>query len=60
MHVARSQALLVGDLLLSWVYELWYKNHDFDEKLLYAARKNVHYMIEEVILGQMVDVYMMT
>jgi len=59
MHIARSQALLVGDLLLSWVYELRYKNHDFDEKLLYAARQNVHHMIEEVILGQMIDVHMM-
>lgn len=59
MHIARSQALLVGDLLLSWVYELRYKNHDFDEELLYAARQNVHHMVEEVILGQMIDVHMM-
>jgi geranylgeranyl diphosphate synthase type I len=60
MHIAWSQALLVWDLLLSRVYELWYQNHDFEEKLLYAARQNVHYMIEEVILGQMIDVHMMT
>ena len=59
MHIAWSQALLVGDLLLSWVYELRYKNHDFEDQLLYAARQNVHHMIEEVILGQMIDVHMM-
>ncbi|MCF7835011.1 polyprenyl synthetase family protein [Candidatus Gracilibacteria bacterium] len=59
LHIAQSQALLIGDLLLSWVYELWYQNHDFDDKLLYNARKNVHRMIEEVILGQMIDVDMM-
>jgi hypothetical protein len=47
-------------LLLSWVYELWFKNHDFSEPLLYSARQNVHNMIEEVILGQMIDVNMMT
>ncbi|MFA5747878.1 MAG: polyprenyl synthetase family protein [Candidatus Absconditabacterales bacterium] len=60
MHIAESQAILVGDLLLSWVYELWFKNHDFSEPLLYSARQNVHNMIEEVILGQMIDVNMMT
>lgn len=59
MHIASSQALLIWDLLLSWVYELWYKNHNFDDKLLYDARQNVHYMIEEVILWQMIDVHMM-
>lgn len=59
LHIAESQALLLGDLLLSWVYELWYQNHDFDDDLLYEARKNVHSMIEEVILWQMIDVDMM-
>jgi hypothetical protein len=41
------------------VYELWYKHHDFPEELLFEARRNVHEMIEEVILGQMIDVDMM-
>lgn len=59
LHIAESQALLLWDLLLSWVYELWYQNHDFDSDLLYEARKNVHSMIEEVILWQMIDVDMM-
>lgn len=58
IHIAQSQAILMGDLLLSWVYELRYKNHDFDEKLLYVARQNIHHMIEEVILGEMIDVHM--
>jgi geranylgeranyl pyrophosphate synthase len=49
-HVAEGQAILIGDLLLSRVYELRYKQHDFDEHLLFEARKNVHSMIEEVIL----------
>ncbi len=57
-HVAEGQAILIGDLLLSRVYELRYKNHDFDEELLFEARKNVHSMIEEVILWQMIDVDM--
>lgn len=57
-HVAEGQAILIGDLLLSRVYELRFKQHDFDEHLLFEARKNVHSMIEEVILGQMIDVDM--
>ncbi len=58
-HIAEWQAILIGDLLLSRVYELQYKQHDFGEKLLLEARKNVHSMIEEVILWQMIDVNMM-
>jgi geranylgeranyl pyrophosphate synthase len=49
-HIAEGQAILLGDLLLSWVYELRYKQHDFPENLLREARENVHNMIEEVIL----------
>ena len=49
-HIAEGQAILLGDLLLSRVYELRYKQHDFAENLLREARRNVHSMIEEVIL----------
>jgi geranylgeranyl pyrophosphate synthase len=49
-HIAEGQSILLGDLLLSRVYELRYKQHDFPENLLWEARKNVHSMIEEVIL----------
>ena len=58
-HIAQWQAILIGDLLISRVYELQYKHHDFPEELLFEARRNVHEMIEEVILGQMIDVDMM-
>lgn len=58
-HIAQGQAILLWDLLLSRVYELRYKQHDFPENLLWEARKNVHSMIEEVILWQMIDVDMM-
>jgi len=59
LHVAEWQAILIWDLLLSRVYELQHKKHDFPEKLLQKARQNVHNMIEEVTLWQMMDVYMM-
>ena len=58
-HIAEWQSILLGDLLLSRVYELRYQQHDFPENLLWEARKNVHSMIEEVILWQMIDVDMM-
>lgn len=58
-RIAEGQSILLGDLLLSRVYELRYKQHDFPENLLWEARKNVHSMIEEVILWQMIDVDMM-
>ena len=58
-HIAEGQSILLWDLLLSRVYELRYKQHDFAENLLWEARKNVHSMIEEVILWQMIDVDMM-
>lgn len=58
-HIAEGQAILLWDLLLSRVYELRYKQHDFPENLLWEARRNVHSMIEEVILWQMIDVDMM-
>ena len=59
-HIAEGQAILVGDLILSWVYELWYKINGFTEDHLNQARINIHSMIEEVILGQMIDVNMMS
>lgn len=58
--VAEWQAMLIWDLLLSRVYELGNKHYHFSEQLIEDARKNVHAMIEEVILGQMIDVQMMT
>lgn len=58
-HIAEGQAILIGDLLLSRVYELRYKVTGFDVDLLDKARLNIHEMIEEVILGQMIDVDMM-
>lgn len=57
-HVWESQAILIGDLILSRVYELRYKIKWFDETLLDKARLNIHDMIQEVVLGQMIDVDM--
>lgn len=58
-QVAESQAILIGDLMLARVYELVNSPYQFTDSLLQQARQNVHAMIEEVILGQMIDVQMM-
>lgn len=58
-HIGEGEAILVGDLLLSRVYEHINKSYDFPQNLLSQARNNLHNMIEDVILGQMIDVDMM-
>ncbi|NOZ44872.1 MAG: hypothetical protein GXP45_07165 [bacterium] len=45
---------------MSRVYELQNKSFDFPEDILTQARSNIHAMIEELILGQMIDVNTMT
>ena len=58
-RVWESQAILIWDLIFSRVYELSNKEHNFPSNLLTKARENLHSMIEEVILWQMIDVDMM-
>lgn len=57
---ANSQAILVGDLVLARVYELLFSWYSIPQQQTNLAQQNVHAMIEEVILGQMIDVQMMT
>ncbi|MEI8090928.1 MAG: hypothetical protein WCG98_01385 [bacterium] len=42
--------------MLGRVSELLYKEYNFPTPFLKSARENIHSMIEEVILGQMIDV----
>jgi len=60
MHIAEWQAILFWDLVLSRVYELQNKSFAFPSDLIQRARINIHDMIEELILGQMIDVDTMT
>ena len=56
MHIAEGQTIFIGDLMLSRVYELHANSFDFDTTLLQQAKINIHGMIEEVILWEMIDV----
>lgn len=54
-HIANSQAILVGDLLMSWSLGN-FQNKDFQDDNFAKARGYFYKMIDEVILGQMLDV----
>lgn len=56
-RIAEWQAILVGDLLLAWVYELLHQEYvSFHKERLTQAQQTIHTMIQEVILWQMLDV----
>lgn len=60
-HLGMSQAILIGDLLHAWAYDLMYNTaYDFPARHLKDAQKNMQTMIEEVIAWQMLDVDIMT
>ncbi len=54
-HIGYSQALLLGDLVLSWVFELM-NGTDIPA----SARRTFQAMVDEVVIGQMIDVEIMT
>ncbi len=55
-RIAEWQAILAGDLLLAWVYDNIMQTYQNPNHL--QATKTVHTMIQEVILGEMIDVDM--
>lgn len=54
-HFGNSQAILIGDYLLSWAFEILINNQDFDKKTIERVTKIFFEMIDEVFLGQMID-----
>lgn len=59
MHVANSQAILVGDLLFSWVNG-WFCEVLAKHKTLTSAHAEIQRMMNEVMAGQMIDVDLMS
>lgn len=53
-RIGQSQAILVGDFLLSWSTEIFSNDNLFPT--LQRAKKYYYKMVDEVILGQMLDV----
>jgi geranylgeranyl diphosphate synthase type I len=59
VHSGNSQAILVGDLLFSWSLEIW-DNTNLEKEKLMEAKKYFYQMIDEVCLGQIIDVDLTT
>ena len=59
-HSGQSQAILLGDILFAWSQEAFHSNRDFGCETLQAARRFFSLMIDEVVIGEMMDVDMMT
>lgn len=58
-HIGEAHALLIGDLLFSWSHEAL-NGGDFPNRVLDHVRRVFHTMIDEVVIGQMLDVDLMT
>lgn len=54
-HIAEGQAIFIGDLIISWTHQLWEEvEFSFEQKK--HARDLFHTMIDEVLIGQIIDI----
>lgn len=58
-HTGSSQAILVGDLFFSWATDL-FNSDSFSKDKMLKAKKYFYKMIDEVIMGQIIDVDLST
>jgi len=59
-HVSNSQAILLGDILFSWTQEILNLNNDLDLKIMQKVKSYFYKMIDEVVIGQMLDADIVT
>lgn len=59
-HIGEGQAILLGDLLFSWAMEIMAQSRAFGEKNHRLAQQRFFSMVDEVVIGQMLDVDVMT
>ena len=55
-HVSNSQAILLGDVLLAWSQEIINSSKNFSQKIIDKVNVYFHGMVDEVSVGQMIDV----
>ncbi len=53
---SEAQAILVGDLFFSWAMEIFLDNRNFPIENITLAHDYFYKMVDEVILGQMLDI----
>ncbi len=58
-HIGVAQAILMGDLIFSWVYDVLYSSYTISKELIQQAIRNVQETVEEVIAWQVIDVDIM-
>lgn len=59
-HVSNSQAILLGDILLTWSQEIINSNKNFSQKIINKVNTYFYDMVDEVSVGQMIDVDIVT
>ena len=59
-HSGNSQAILLGDILLTWSQEIINLNNYFDLKVLQKVKTYFYEMVDEVSVGQMIDTDIVT
>jgi len=55
-HTGSSQAILLGDLLFSWSQEIINSNKNFSREIIDLVNVYFYKMVDEVVVGQMIDV----
>src|SRR3989304_5704146 len=55
-NVAKSQGILMGDLFFSWALEIFLDNKSFPKDNISKAHDYFYMMVDEVCLGQILDV----
>ncbi len=55
-NVANAQGILTGDLFFSWALELFLGNSNFPHKNITKAQDYFYKMVDEVCLGQILDI----
>jgi geranylgeranyl diphosphate synthase type I len=59
-HIGNAQAILLGDMLFAWSQEAFHSNLDFSCGRLHEASGYFSQMMDEVVIGEMLDVDMTT
>ncbi len=55
-NVSIAQGILVGDLYFSWAMEIFLDSNNFPKENLNKAHDYFYQMVDEVVLGQMIDI----
>jgi geranylgeranyl diphosphate synthase, type I len=55
-HAGNSQAILLGDILLTWSQEIINSNNTFPQQIIDNVNSLFYKMVDEVSIGQMIDV----